>query len=288
MAGKLFICIIVALALIQPFNTLPAADSPKGEYYTSDGIIVSQDPIYWRPRNANPAKEHVVIVEPTITYTRHAEYPNNQQVQSTSFKPSPSVKESDFKPYDGSARADGQVAYYPYYIRSSSSDRTDVEERRRTDVEERRRTEERNRVVVDASDPAYQRFVPRGREEGTYYYETRPAPREPTVSSRSSVRFYYPNGTAVRTFYNQDNQQVMDIHPNQYVIQVNEATTTTTTKRPEPTTQAPVYWRADVDCPPFTPCNTVVYQPPTQCCKCYYVSNRCCPCSYSSTAQKNK
>jgi len=277
MAGKLFICIIVALALIEPFNTLPAADTPKGEYYTSDGILVSQDPIYWRPKNANPApKEHVVIVEPTFTYTRHADF-QNQQTQSTSFRPSPSEKGAEFKPYDGSARSDGQVSYYPYYIRSSSSD-----------IEERRRVEERNRVIVDTSDPAYQRFVPRGREEGTYYYESRHIPREATVSSRSSVRFYYPNGTAVRTYYNQDNHQVMDIHPNQYVIQVNDATSTTTTKRPEPTTQAPIYWRADIDCPPFSPCNTVVYQPPTQCCKCYYVSNRCCPCNYSTSTVKNK
>jgi len=282
MAGKLFICIIVALALIQPFNTLPAADAPKGEYYTSDGIIVSQDPIYWRPKNTNTAKEHVVIVEPTITYTRHADYQGNQavQVQSSSFKPSTNEKLSDFKPYDGSVRSDGQVQYYPYYIRSSSSDRNDIEERRRI--------EERNRVIIDTNDPAYQRFVPRG-QEGTYYYESRPTIRDATISSRSSVRFYYPNGTAVRTYYNQDNQQVMDIHPNQYVIQVNEPTsTTTTTKRPDPTTQSPVYWRNDVDCPPFTPCNRVVYQQPTQCCQCYYVTNRCCPCNYSTTTLKSK
>jgi len=285
MAGKLLICIIVTLALIQPFNTLPAADTPKGEYYTSDGILVSKDPIYWRPQNTNPVKELAVIVEPTITYTRHADFQSNQQVQSTSFKSSPSEKAAEFKPCDGCARSDGQVSYYPYYFRSSSSDRSDMEERRRT--EERRRIEERNRV--DASDPAYQRFVPRGREEGTYYYESRTVPREPTISSRSSVRFYHPNGTAVRWFFNQDNQQVIDIHPNQYVIQVNEATsTTTTTKRPEPTTQGSVYWRTDIDCPPFHPCNTVVYQPPNQCCKCYFVSNRCCSCNYSTTTARNK
>jgi len=279
MAGKLLICIIVTLALIQPFNTLPAADTPKGEYYTSDGILVSKDPIYWRPQNTNPVKELAVIVEPTITYTRHADFQSNQQVQSTSFKPSPSEIAAEFRPYDGSARSDGQVSYYPYYIRSSSSDRSDMEERRRS--------EESNRVIVDVNDSDYQRFVPRGREEGTYYYESRHVPREATVLP--FVRFFYTNGTAVRTFKNQDNQQVIDIHPNQYVIKVNEATsTTTTTKRPEPTTEAPVYWRTEIDCPPFHPCNTVLYQPPNQCCKCYFVSNRCCPCNYSTTTAKNK
>jgi len=271
MAGKLFICIIIALALIQPFHTLPAADSQKGEYYTSDGIIVSQDPIYWRPKNVKSPSEHVVIVEPTITYTRHAEY---QPATTSSFRSSTNERDSDFKPYDGSARGDGAVAYYPYYIRAASSD-----------IEERKKVDERVRVI-DVSDPAYQRFVPRGQSEGGYYYESRNNPKETaTVSSRSSVRFYYPNGTAVRTYYNEDNQQVMDIHPNQYVIQVADTKTTT----PKPTsTDSPVYWRNDVDCPPFTPCNTVVYQPAsTQCCRCYLIQNRCCPCTYGTTSRKN-
>jgi len=274
MAGKLFICVVVALAQIQPFYTLPAVDGQRGEYYTSDGIIVSQDPIYWRPKNAKSTNnEHVVIVEPTITYTRHAEY---QPATSSNFKSSPNERESDFKPYDGSGRSDGQ--YYPYYIRAASSD-----------VEDRKRAEERVRVV-DVSDPSYQRFVPRSQSEGNYYYESRPPPKETATPSSpiSSFRLFWPNGTAVRTYFNQDNQQVVDIHPNQYIIQVAETTTTTTTT-PKPTsTDNPIYWRADIDCPPFSPCNTVVYQPASsQCCKCYLIQNRCCPCNYGTTTRKN-
>jgi hypothetical protein len=276
MAGKLITCIIVALALIQPFNTLPAAENQqevlyrnaKGELFTKDGILVNDDyPIYWRPKNVKSAKEeHVVIVEPTITYTRHAEY----QPAPASFKSSPNERESDFRPSDGRGRSESQVAYYPYYFRSSSSDRNEVDERRR--VEERR--------IVDASDPAYQRFVPRedGNRKWYYYSESSPSPPPPpptpTVSSKSSVRFYFPNGTAIRTYYNEDAKQVMDIHPNQYVIQVTEMTTSTT-PRPETTTV--------IDCPPYQSCNTVVYQPP-QCCKCYFVANRCCPCNYNTNS----
>lgn len=89
------------------------------------------------------------------------------------------------------------------------------------------------------------------------------------------------NGTAIRTYYNQDDKQIMDIHPNQYVIQVTELTTSTTT--PRPTT---VISTTSADCPPYQPCNTVVYQQTTQCCKCYLVPSRCCPCDYSNRNKK--
>lgn len=235
MAGKLIICFITAFALIQvnyrlilwfqrnqrcrffrkkfpnsfvfgpqPFNTLPAADqkqdviyrNSKGEYYTSDGVILTdQIPIYWRHKNVQePPKEHVVIVEPTITYTRQAEYSTTQASPSTTFRGSPKEGQSDFRPYDGRAET-AAVAYYPYYIRAASSDRSDIEERRRI--------EESKRVVIDASDPAYQRFIPRDgavrddRGHTWYYYpDTRqtsppPPPPQPTLSSKSSVRFYF-------------------------------------------------------------------------------------------------
>jgi len=277
MAVKLFICITIAVTLIQPFNTLPAAEPQQGEYY----YVSDDSPLYWRHKNTvSPSKEHVVIVEPTITYTRQAEY-SNQPVSSGNFKPSPNEKESDFKPYDGQGRSDSQIAYYPYYFREASSDRNEAEERRRI--------EQSNRVSVDVGDPAYQRFVPRNTDSNQrwYYTDGRPVPQEPTVSSKSSVRFYFPNGTAIRTYYNEDNQQVMDIHPNQYIIKVTEKpTTTTTTSRPSTTSQSPIYWRSDVDCPPFSPCNTVVYQQSTQCCKCYLVPNRCCACNYSNRINK--
>jgi len=293
MAGKLFICFIVAFALIEPFNTLPAAENKqeviyrnsKGEYYTRDGVILSdQYPIYWRQKNADDQKkEHVVIVEPTITYTRQAEYSSTQAAPSTTtFRASQNERESNFRPYDG--RHEGAaVAYYPYYVRSSTSDRNDIEERRRI--------EESKRVVIDASDPSYQRFVPRegdGRGQTWYYYSDNrpqvssssssqaPPAQQPTISSRSSVLFYFPNGTIIPTYFNDQDKQVMDIHPNQYVIQVTELTTTTTTPRPGTTT----------DCPPFHPCNAVVYQQTTQCCKCYVVPSRCCPCSYPNRNKK--
>lgn len=300
MAGKLIICLIAAFALIEPFNTLPAADNKqeviyrnsKGEYYTSDGVILSdQYPIYWRHQNTkDPKNEHVVIVEPTVTYTRQAEYSSTQAAPattyraapSTNFRASPHERESDFKPYNGAGRTESSaVAYYPYYVRASSNDRNEIEERRRVE-------ESNKRVVIDANDPGYQRFVPRegeGHGKAWYYYsDTRPTtqvssssqpPPQPTLSSKSSVRFYFPNGTAIRTYYNEDDKQVMDIHPNQYVIQVTELTTTTT-PRPSSTT----------DCPPFHPCNTVVYQQTTQCCKCYVVPNRCCSCDYSNNRNK--
>lgn len=283
MAGKLIICFITTLALIQPFNAIPASNhkqeviyrNSKGEYYTSDGVILKdQYPIYWRPANVQDSKsDQVVIVEPTITYTRQAEYSSTQaSPSSTTFRASPpDTSQANFRPYDGQAA----VAYYPYYIRASSNDRNDAEERRRH--------EESKRVVVDVNDPAYQRFVPResaardDRGETWYYYtETRPQSTsqsppssQPTVSSKSPLQFYNPNGTPIKTYYTADNKQVMDIHPNKYEIQVTELTTTTTSK-PITTT----------DCPPYHPCNAVVYQQTTQCCKCYVVPNRCCPCSY--------
>lgn len=231
MAGNLIICFITVFALIQvyeqidvqifiryfkfsffkqiqPFNTLPAADNKqdviyrnsKGEYYTSDGVVLSdQYPVYWRHKNSNDAKnEHVVIVEPTITYTRQAEYTTTQAAPSTTFRASQNEKDSSFKPYDGSGRTESSaVAYYPYYVRASSSDRNDIEERRR--LEERRRIEDSKRV--DASDPAYQRFVPRdgsGQGQTWYYYSenpqtssSAPPPPQATTSSKSAVQFYY-------------------------------------------------------------------------------------------------
>lgn len=234
MAGKFIICFIAAFALIQvmincttynstqdfnssflffwiishqPFSTLPAADNKpdviyrnsKGEYYTSDGVILSdQYPIYWRHKNTNDAqKEHVVIVEPTITYTRQSEYSTTQTAPpTTTFRASPSEHEANFRPYyDGGRTESAAVAYYPYYIRASSSDRNDLEERKRY--------EEGKRVVVDATDPGYQRFIPRGGDGQSYYYYTEnrpsssssppppPPPPQPTLSSKSSVRFYF-------------------------------------------------------------------------------------------------
>lgn len=96
--------------------------------------------------------------------------------------------------------------------------------------------------------------------------------RKSLKTDQLTIKYFPANGTAIRTYYNEDDKQVMDIHPNQYVIQVTEMTTTTT-PRPQPVT---------TDCPPFHPCNTVVYQQTTQCCKCYLVPNRCCSCDYSN------
>lgn len=88
--------------------------------------------------------------------------------------------------------------------------------------------------------------------------------------------FFAANGTQIRTYYNAEDKQIMDIHPNQYMIQVTELTTTTTTPRPVVTTE----------CTPYHPCNRLVYQQTTQCCKCYLVPSRCCPCSYPSNQNK--
>ncbi|XP_037038267.1 uncharacterized protein LOC119075806 [Bradysia coprophila] len=288
MAGRFIVCFVAAFALIQPFNSLPAAEhkpheviyrNSKGEYYTSDGTILSdQYPIYFRQNAQEPKKDHVVIVEPTVTYTRQAEYTSTQaSPATTTFRASPQESQANFRPYHGGAETASTVAYYPYYIRAASSSQSDTS----------------NRVVVDVADPSYQRFVPRdqavrderGQSQTYYYYSDGrtqtssqappslpppPPPPQPTIASRSSVRFYFPNGTAINTYYTQDNKQVMDIHPNQYLIQVTELTTTTTTPRPTTT-----------DCPPYPhPCNTVVYQQTTQCCKCYLVPSRCCPCTY--------
>lgn len=292
MAGRFIICFVAAFALIQPFNTLPAAEhkshdviyrNSKGEYYTSDGVILTdQYPIYFRHNTQEPKKDHVVIVEPTVTYTRQAEYTTTQaSPATTTFRASPQESQANFRPYDGRTESTSTVAYYPYYVRAQSNSQSDANKR----------------VIVDVSDPAYQRFVPRDstvrddRGQTYYYYSDGrsqasstqasytqgssslppPPPAQPTISSRSTVRFYFPNGTAINTYYTEDNKQVMDIHPNQYLIQVTELTTTTT---PRPTTTS-------TDCPPYPhPCNTVVYQQTTQCCKCYLVpmSNRCCPC----------
>lgn len=133
--------------------------------------------MYWRPKNVkSPKEERVVIVEPTITYTRHAEY----QPATTTFRSSTNERDSDFRPSDGRGRSDNQVSYYPYYFRSSSSDRSDVEERRR---------------VESSSDTAYQRFVPREESNRKWYYYSDssppPSPPQPTISSKSSVRFYF-------------------------------------------------------------------------------------------------
>lgn len=294
MAGKFIICFVAAFALIQPFNTLPAADNKqeviyrnsKGEYYTSNGVILTdQYPIYWRHNNAQePKKDHVIIVEPTITYTRQAEYSSTQTAPpTTTFRASPQESQANFRPYDGRTDGSSAVGYYPYYIRAASSDRIDNDNKR---------------IVIDTSDPAYQRFVPRDgttrddRGQTWYYYSdgrqqqtssslsssssssSQAPPQQhqftpqPSIASRSTARFYFANGTAIDTHYTHDNKQVLEIHPNQYVIQVNELTTTTT---PQPVT---------TDCPPFMPCNRVVYQQTTQCCKCYLVPSRCCPCTY--------
>jgi len=278
MAGKFIIRFIAALALVQSLSTLPAAQKPeviyrnsKGEYYTSDGVILKdQYPVFFRHPINDAKKEHIVVVEPTITYHRQAEYSTTQSAPVTTFRASQQEKVADFKPYTTTAHTGGSggAAFYPYYIRAASTDRA----------------EENRRIVIDGSDPSYQRFVPRGDPGGQawYYYSeprqhvsTAPPPLVPTVQSRSSVGFYFPNGTAVRTYYTSDNKQVMDLHPNQYVFQVTEMTSTTT-PRPEFTT----------DCPPYHPCNTVVYQQTTQCCKCYLVPNRCCNCNYPNRNKK--
>lgn len=282
MAGKFIICFVAAFALIQPFYTLPAAQqdviyrNSRGEYCTKDGVILTdQYPIFFRPNTPEPKKDHVVIVDasPTITYTRRAEYATTQaSPATTSFRASPQENHGNFVPYDGRAQSSSTVSYYPYYVRAASSDQNNANKR----------------VVVDASDPAYQRFVPRDstvrddRGQTWYYYtdsrsqatsqtpppsSTLPPSAQPSIASASGLQFYYSNGTIIKTYYTHDNKQVMDIHPNQYVIQVNELTTTT----PRPTT---------TDCPPYPhPCNQVVYQT-TQCCKCYLVPSRCCPCTY--------
>lgn len=281
MAGRFIICLVAAFALIQPFNTLPAAEhkpheviyrNSKGEYYTSDGtILTDQYPIYFRQNTQEPKKDHVVIVEPTVTYTRQAEYTSTQASPvTTTFRASPQESQANFRPYDGRTESATTVAYYPYFVRAASSTQSDSNKR----------------VVVDVSDPTYQRFVPRDstvrddRGQTYYYYSdgrvstssqatpsAPPPPPQPTISSRSTVRFYFPNGTAINTYYTEDNKQVMDIHPNQYLIQVTELTTTTTTPRP-----------SSIDCPPYPhPCNTVVYQQ-TNCCRCFLMPTRCCPC----------
>ncbi|KAJ6633203.1 hypothetical protein Bhyg_15500 [Pseudolycoriella hygida] len=288
MATKLIVRFITALVLVQSLSTLPAADNKpevicrnaKGEYCTSDGVVLKdQYPVYFRHQNLNDAKkEHIVVIEPTITYA------TTQSTPVTTFRASQQEKQSEFKPYPVAYHTENQaVPFYPYYVRAASSDRSDIEQKRRV--------EETRRVIIDASDPVYQRFVPRGGDGGGqswfYYSEPRqhvstvappPPPPQPmpTVSSKSSVRFYFPNGTAVRTYYNEDDRQVMDIHPNHYVIQVHEMTTTTT-PRPDPVT---------TECSPLHPCNTVVYQQTTQCCRCYLVPSKCCSCNYPNRTKK--
>lgn len=231
MAGRFIICLVAAFALIQviifrftepfssiigsinfltpnlqPFNTLPAAEhkpheviyrNSKGEYYTSDGtILTDQYPIYFRHNTQEPKKDHVVIVEPTVTYTRQAEYTSTQAspVSTTTFRASPQESQANFRPYDGRTESATTVAYYPYYVRAASSTQSDSNKR----------------VVVDVSDPTYQRFVPRestvrdDRGQTYYYYSdgrvstssqatpsAPPPPPQPTISSRSTVRFYF-------------------------------------------------------------------------------------------------
>lgn len=161
-------------------------------------MLTDQIPIYWRQKNIQqqPLKDHVVMFEPIITYTRQAEYSSSSTQaspsSSTTFRASPRESQSEFKAYDGRTESvSPQFALYPY------SPRKYVEE-------DKRQTDEGKRVIVGASDPAYQRFVQRdgsARDQTWYYYsdsrsQTSPQPppassAQPSLLSKSSVRFYY-------------------------------------------------------------------------------------------------